>query len=57
MSVAVLLGAPRERAEKELKESLLFEIELAHASQVTPMTDRRTNWLIETVNPLSRQCS
>jgi len=33
VSVAVLLGAPRERAEKELKESLLFEIELAHASQ------------------------
>ena len=27
------MGAPRERAEKELKESLLFEIELAHASQ------------------------
>ena len=33
VSVAVLLGADRATAEKELKESLMFEIELAHASQ------------------------
>merc|ERR1712112_285300 len=33
VNVAVLLGADRVKAEKELKESLLFEIELAHASQ------------------------
>lgn len=33
VSVAVLLGADRVRAEKELKESLMFEIELAEASQ------------------------
>merc|ERR1719509_368082 len=33
VSVAVLLGADRPTAEKELKESLMFEIELAHASQ------------------------
>ena len=33
VNVAVLLGADRVQAEKELKESLLFEIELAHASQ------------------------
>ena len=33
-SVAELLGADRMTAEKELKESLEFEIKLAHASQV-----------------------
>jgi len=33
VSVAVLLGADRKTAEKELKESLEFEIKLAHASQ------------------------
>ena len=33
VNVAVLLGADRVKAEKELKESLLFEIELAHAGQ------------------------
>lgn len=33
VNVAVLLGADRGRAERELKESLEFEIELAHASQ------------------------
>ena len=32
--MAVLLGADRKTAEKELKESLEFEINLAHASQV-----------------------
>jgi len=39
VSVAVLLGADRQVAEKELKESLLFEIELAHASK--PREERR----------------
>ena len=34
LSVAELLGADRKTAEKELKESLEFEIKLAHASQV-----------------------
>jgi len=33
VSVAVLLGADRDTAAKELKESLEFEISLAHASQ------------------------
>ena len=33
VNVAVLLGADRVKAEKELKESLLFEIQLAHAGQ------------------------
>ena len=33
VSVAVLLGADKETATRELKESLLFEIELATASQ------------------------
>merc|ERR1740129_1145077 len=33
VSVAVLLGADKEVAQRELKESLLFEIELAEASQ------------------------
>eukprot|EP00090_Calanus_glacialis_P020602 TRINITY_DN3177_c0_g1_i1.p1 TRINITY_DN3177_c0_g1~~TRINITY_DN3177_c0_g1_i1.p1 ORF type:complete len:763 (-),score=121.64 TRINITY_DN3177_c0_g1_i1:74-2362(-) len=39
VSVAELLGADRKVAEKELKESLLFEIELAHASK--PREERR----------------
>ena len=38
----MLLGAPRERAAKELKESLLFEIELAHASQAREMRRNAT---------------
>ena len=38
-SVAVLLGADRKTAEKELKESLEFEIKLAHASQVETKQD------------------
>ena len=42
MSVAVLLGAPRERAARELKDSLLFEIELAHASQAREMRRNAT---------------
>merc|ERR1712088_867660 len=33
VSVAELLGADKKVAEEELKESLLFEIELAHASR------------------------
>ena len=33
VNVAVILGADRARAEQELKESLLFEISLAEASQ------------------------
>ena len=33
MNVAVLLGADRSQAQQELKESLLFEISLAEASQ------------------------
>ena len=33
VSVAVLLGADRETASRELKESLMFEIQLATASQ------------------------
>ena len=32
VDMAVMLGAPKERAETELKESLLFEIELANVS-------------------------
>merc|ERR1719431_2533360 len=39
VSVAELLGADRKVAEEELKESLLFEIELAHASR--PREERR----------------
>jgi len=39
VNVAVLLGAERTVAEKELKASLLFEIELAHASK--PREERR----------------
>jgi len=39
VSVAVLLGADRKVAEEELKESLKFEIELAHASR--PREERR----------------
>jgi len=39
VSVAELLGADRKVAEQELKESLLFEIELAHASR--PREERR----------------
>jgi len=39
VNVAVLLGADRTTAERELKESLLFEIELAHASK--PREERR----------------
>jgi len=39
VNVASLLGADRKMAEKELKESLLFEIELAHASR--PREERR----------------
>jgi len=42
VSVAVLLGAPRERAARELKDSLLFEIELAHASQAREMRRNAT---------------
>ena len=33
VSVAELLGADRKVAQKELEESILFEIELAHASR------------------------
>ena len=32
VDIAVLLGADRSRAEKELKESLEFEIKLANVS-------------------------
>eukprot|EP00092_Neocalanus_flemingeri_P081366 GFUD01101616.1.p1 GENE.GFUD01101616.1~~GFUD01101616.1.p1 ORF type:complete len:767 (-),score=189.44 GFUD01101616.1:111-2411(-) len=39
VNVAVLLGAERTLAERELKESLLFEIKLAHASK--PREERR----------------
>lgn len=39
VNVAVLLGADRVQAERELKESLKFEIELAEASQ--PRENRR----------------
>ena len=39
VNVAVLLGADRVQAERELKESLKFEIELAEASQ--PREKRR----------------
>jgi len=39
VSTAVLLGADRTIAEQELKESLMFEIDLAHASR--PREERR----------------
>ena len=39
VNVAVLLGADRVTAERELRESLLFEIELANASK--PREERR----------------
>ena len=32
VDMAVMLGAPKDRAETELKESLLFEIQLANVS-------------------------
>ena len=32
VDMAVMLGAPKERAESELKDSLLFEIQLANVS-------------------------
>jgi len=48
VNVAVLLGADRVKAEKELKESLLFEIELAHASQAQ---EKRRN-LTRLYNPM-----
>ncbi|XP_043215646.1 neprilysin-2-like isoform X3 [Amphibalanus amphitrite] len=39
VDMAVMLGAPKERAESELKESLLFEIQLANIS--LPAEERR----------------
>lgn len=39
VSMAVMLGAPKDRAEVELKESLLFEIKLANIS--LPAEERR----------------
>ena len=42
MSVAVLLGADRATAERELRESLEFEIKLAHASMPREMRRNAT---------------
>ena len=42
VNVAVLLGADRETASRELKESLLFEIELAQASMPREMRRNAT---------------
>lgn len=39
VEIAVMLGAPKDRAEKELKDSVLFEIELAKVT--APKEDRR----------------
>lgn len=49
VNVAVLLGADKTSAEKELKKSLLFEIKLAHASK--PREERRNATRL--YNPMS----
>jgi len=36
VDIAVILGANRERARTELKESLEFEIQLANVSRLNP---------------------
>jgi len=43
VDIAVLMGAERQRAEKELKESLMFEMKLANVSRIRGLHGSRNS--------------